>query len=154
MAMLLTHILQPACIRVPLSSRDKSSAIIELIETLDEVGQLKDKEAVKQVVFAREETRSTGIGSGIAIPHGKCNAVKELVMALGIAHESIDFDSVDGRPVRIIILVVSPQDQTGAHIQALASISRLMLDEQFREALVNSTTPDEAYRLLQDKEKE
>lgn len=152
--MLLTHILQPACIRVPLSSRDKSSAIIELIETLDEVGQLKDKEAVKQVVFAREETRSTGIGSGIAIPHGKCNAVKELVMALGIAHESIDFDSVDGRPVRIIILVVSPQDQTGAHIQALASISRLMLDEQFREALVNSTTPDEAYRLLQDKEKE
>lgn len=152
--MLLTHILQPSCIRAPLASKDKQSAINELIEALDESGLLKDKEEVKQVVFTREETRSTGIGSGIAIPHGKCSAVKELIMALGITQESIDFDSVDGRPVRIIILVVSPQDQTGAHIQALASISRLMLDEQFREALEKSTNPDEAYKLLQNKEKE
>lgn len=151
--MLLTHALQPTCIRVPLTGRDKESAINELIDALDEAGRIKDKQEVKQVVFAREETRSTGIGSGIAIPHGKCGAVTDLVIALGIARESIDFDSVDGRPVRIIILVVSPQDQTGAHIQALASISRVMLDEQFREALETSENPEEAYRLLQDKER-
>jgi fructose-specific phosphotransferase system IIA component len=152
--MLLTHILQPSCVKVPLASQDKQSAINELVDALDDVGQLKDKEEVKRVVLAREETRSTGIGSGIAIPHGKCVQVKDLVMALGIAHEPIDFDSVDGRPVRIIILVVSPQDQTGGHIQALASISRVMLDEQFREALEKSTSAEEAYRLLQAKEKE
>ena len=121
--MQLTHILQPACVKVPLESRDKNSAISELIEILAAQNLLVDKEAVSEAVFTREQTRSTGIGSGIAIPHGKCHAVKELVMALGIAQDPIDFESVDGHPVTIIILLVSPTDQTGPHIQALAAIS-------------------------------
>ena len=115
--MQLTHILQSACVKVPLESRDKNSAISELIELLTAQNLLVDKEAVSEAVFTREQTRSTGIGSGIAIPHGKCHAVKELVMALGIAHEPIEFESVDGHPVTIIILLVSPTDQTGPHIQ-------------------------------------
>ena len=152
--MLLTQIVQPSCMRVPLQSRDKKAAISELIDLLDSSGLLMDKAAVSQAVFAREQTRSTGIGSGIAIPHGKCNAVKELVMAIGIAHSPIDFDSIDGHPVSIVILLVSPNTQTGQHIQALATISRLMLDEQFKEALEKSSDATEAYTLLQNKEKE
>ena len=152
--MLLTQILQPACVKVPLDGKDKQSAITELVDLLDANGLLLDRNIVLDAVLAREQTRSTGIGSGIAIPHGKCKAVKELVMAIGIAHEPIDFASVDGKPVTIILLLVSPTDQTGPHIQALARISRLMLDEQFKQGLEKATSPEQVYGLLSNKENE
>ena len=150
--MLLTQILQPACVKVPLDGKDKQSAITELVDLLDANGLLLDRNIVLATVLAREQTRSTGIGSGIAIPHGKCKAVKELVMAIGIAHEPIDFASVDGKPVTIILLLVSPTDQTGPHIQALARISRLMLDEQFKQGLEKAASPEQVYELLSNKE--
>jgi fructose-specific phosphotransferase system IIA component len=152
--MILTQILQPACVKVPLESKDKESAIVELVDLLNDNGLLLDKDVVLEAVLTREKTRSTGIGSGIAVPHGKCKAVKELVMAIGITGEPIDFASVDGRPVRIIILLVSPADQTGPHIQALARISRLMLDEEFKQALEKATSAEEVYELLNNKEGE
>ncbi len=152
--MLLTQILQQKCVKVPLEGKDKESVITEMVELLDANGVLLDKEIALDAVFTREHTRSTGIGSGIAIPHGKCKAVKELVMAFGIASEGIDFVSVDGKPVTIVILLVSPADQTGPHIQALARISRLMLDEEFRQSLEKSTSSDELYELLNNKENE
>ena len=139
--------------RVPLSSNEKNAAITELLDVLDDNGLLEDRAVVSDAVFNREQTRSTGIGSGIAIPHGKCGAVKNLVMAIGIARTPVDFDSIDGRPVTTIILLISPTDQTGAHIQALAGISRLMLDEQFKQAFEKSENPEQAYKLLKDKEK-
>ena len=151
--MRLTQILQASCVRVPLNSNDKNAAITELLAVLDDNGLLEDRAVVSDAVFNREQTRSTGIGSGIAIPHGKCDAVKNLVMAIGIAHTPIDFESIDGRPVTTIILLISPTDQTGAHIQALAGISRLMLDEQFKQAFEQSENADQAYNLLRDKEK-
>jgi len=152
--MLLTQILQPTCVKVPLEGKDKESVITELVDLLDANGLLLDKNIVLDAVLMREQTRSTGIGSGIAIPHGKCKAVKELVMAIGIAHDPIDFASVDGKPVTIIILLVSPADQTGPHIQALARISRLMLDEQFKQGLEKSTSAEQVYELLSNKENE
>jgi len=106
-------------------------------------------------VLARERTRSTGIGSGIAIPHGKCKAVRGLVMAIGIAHEPIDFVSIDGKLVTIILLLVSPADQTGPHIQALAQISRLMLDEKFQTRIGKGPPlPNRFMSLLSSKENE
>jgi len=152
--MILTQILQPTCVKVPLEGKDKQSVIVELVDSLDANGLLLDKDVVLEAVLAREQTRSTGIGSGIAIPHGKCKAVKELVMAVGIADEPIDFESVDGKPVTIIILLVSPADQTGPHIQALARISRLMLDEQFKHKLEEAGSAEQAYEVLSNKENE
>jgi len=152
--MILTQILQPACIKVPLEGKDKNSVITELVDLLDANGLLLDRNPALEAVLVREQTKSTGIGSGIAIPHGKCKAVKELVMAIGIAHEPIDFESVDGKPVTIVILLVSPTDQTGPHIQALARISRLMLDEQFRQSLEKASSAEEVYELLNNKENE
>jgi fructose-specific phosphotransferase system IIA component len=152
--MTLTKILQLSCVKVPLEGKDKKSVITELVDLLDANGLLLDKDVVLEAVLAREQTRSTGIGSRIAIPHGKCNAVKELVMSIGIAGEPIDFESVDGKPVTIIILLVSPADQTGPHIQALAKISRLMLDEEFKEGLEKSASAEQLYELLSNKEKE
>ena len=152
--MTLTQILQPTCVKVPLEGKDKESVITELVDLLDDNGLLLDKNAALDAVLAREQTRSTGIGSRIAIPHGKCKAVNELVMAIGVAGEPIDFESVDGKPVTIIILLVSPADQTGPHIQALARISRLMLDEQFKQGLEKAASADEVYELLSSKENE
>ncbi len=150
--MILTQILRPSCIKVPVKSRDKRSAITELVDLLDADKLLLDRDTVLQAVLAREQIRSTGIGGRIAIPHGKCKAVNELVMAMGIAHQPIDFESIDGKLVTIIIVLVSPADQTGPHIQALATISRLMLDEEFKEKLEKATSADEVYKILHDKE--
>ena len=137
-----------------MEGKDKNAVITELVDLLHANGLLQDRDVALEAVFVREQTRSTGIGSGIAIPHGKCKVVKELVMAIGIAHEPIDFESVDGKPVTIVILLISPTDQTGPHIQALARISRLMLDEQFRQSLEKTGSAEELYELLNNKENE
>jgi fructose-specific phosphotransferase system IIA component len=152
--MTLTEVLQPSCVKVPLESKDKKSVITELVDLLDANKLLLDRETVLKAVLAREQTRSTGIGSRIALPHGKCDAVKELVIAVGIAAEPIDFESIDGKPVTIIILLVSPANQTGPHIQALAKISKLMLDEEFKQKLEKATSAEQVYELLHSKEKE
>jgi fructose-specific phosphotransferase system IIA component len=152
--MILTQILQPSCIAAPLKSKDKDSAIEELVNLLATNGQIKNAAMALEAVMAREQTRSTGIGSGIAIPHGKCAAVEELVIAVGIAAEPIEFASIDNKPVTIIVLLVSPLDKTGPHIQALARISRLLLDEQFKTKLEKASSPDEVYQLISAKENE
>ncbi|OHB82113.1 MAG: hypothetical protein A2Z38_05080 [Planctomycetes bacterium RBG_19FT_COMBO_48_8] len=150
--MILTQILQPDCIKVPVESRDKEAVITELVDLLDAKGLLLDKDRVMEAVLIRERIQSTGTGAGIAIPHGKSNAVKDIIIAIGIAHEPIEYNSIDGKPVTILILLVSPADQTGPHIQALATISRLMMNEEFRQKLEKATSADEAYALLNDQE--
>lgn len=152
--MILTQILQPTCVIAPLKSTDKDSAITELVDVLAQNGQLLDRDGVLEAVLTREATRSTGIGSGIAIPHGKCSGVKELVMSIGIAADPIEFDSIDNKPVTIICLLVSPNTSTGPHIQALARISRLMLDEDFKTKLEQTTSPEAAYEMISVKENE
>jgi len=150
--MILTQILQPDCVKVPVESNTKEAVITELVDLLDGKGLLSKRDVALEAVLTRERTRSTGTGAGIAIPHGKCNAVRQLVMAIGIAREPIEFESIDGKPVTILILLVSPADKTGPHIQALAQISRLMLDDEFKQKLENAASADEVYKLLQSKE--
>lgn len=150
--MILTQILQPDCIKVPVESRDKVAVITELVELMNANGLLADRDAVLDAVITRERLQSTGTGSAIAIPHCKCDSIKELVLAIGIAHEPIEFESIDGKPVTIIFLLVSPMDQTGPHIQALAQISRLMLNEGFRQQLEKATSADDVYELLNNEQ--
>jgi fructose-specific phosphotransferase system IIA component len=152
--MILTQILQPDCVKVPVENNNKEAVITELVDLLDANGLLLDRNVALQAVLERERTRSTGTGAGIAIPHGKCNAVRELVMAIGIAKKPIEFESIDGKPVTILILLISPTNQTGPHIQALASISKLMLNEEFRQSLEKADSADEVYNLLSSKENE
>jgi fructose-specific phosphotransferase system IIA component len=152
--MLLTQILRPNSVKVPLQGKTKTAVISELIDLLAANGLISDVKVASEAVFNREKTRSTGIGSGIAIPHGKCKAVKELIMAVGLTAEPVDFDSVDDKPVKIVILLISPLDQTGPHIQALARISRLMLDEPFKQTFEQATTAEHAYDLLRRKDAE
>jgi fructose-specific phosphotransferase system IIA component len=148
--MILTQILHPNCVKVPLENKEKEAAITELVDLLDNNGLLTDRNVVLDAVLKRERLRSTSTGAGIAIPHGKCDAVRELVMAIGIAREPIEFDSIDEKPVTLVILLVSPTRQTGPHIQALAAISRVMLNEEFRQKLKNAASPEHVYELINE----
>jgi fructose-specific phosphotransferase system IIA component len=151
--MRLTEILQPQCIQVPLDSDDKQAAIFELIELLGEHGLITEVDDIKQAVWHRETTRTTGIGHGLAIPHGKSNCCQHLTMAIGKPAKPIDFNSIDGKPVNLIILLISPADQTGPHIQALAQISRMMTDSQFRSSMMTAENAEQVYTLIAEHEK-
>ncbi|MDD4892017.1 MAG: PTS sugar transporter subunit IIA [Phycisphaerae bacterium] len=152
--MQLTEILDPACVIVPMKATDKRSAIEELVAVLADCGKTKDRGKLLSAVMEREATRSTGIGNGLAIPHGKTAAVDQLVMAVGKPAQPIYFDSVDGKPVTLMVLLASPLDQTGPHIQALARISRLMTIEPFRLRLLAAPTASDLYAMLQRQESE
>lgn len=144
--------LQPACVKVPLQAASKPAAIRELVELLARAGILSDAEAVYQAVWQRESRGSTGIGMGLAVPHAKTLAVKDLYMAVGKPAEPIDFASRDSQPVNLIVLLVSPPDQIAPHIQTLARISRLMCTPPIREAIDRATTSDELYRIITQQE--
>jgi fructose-specific phosphotransferase system IIA component len=146
--MRLTEILKPANIKVPLAATTKADAISELVNLLAANGEIKDAKKILDAVMEREATRTTGIGNGLAIPHGKADGVTNLVMAIGKASTPIDFQSIDGRPVTLIWLLSSPRDMTGPHIHALARISRLMTIDKFRATLAKATTPDEVYQAI------
>jgi len=138
--MRLSDILKVQHIKVPLAAKDKTAAITELVQTLADAGEVKDPKVLLTSVLEREATRTTGIGNGLAIPHGKCAGVDHLVLAIGKPDEPIDFQAIDKRPVNLIMLLASPPDQTGPHIQALAKISRLMNVDNFRQAMRTATT--------------
>src|SRR2546423_14736651 len=146
--MRLTEILKPQNIKIPLEAKNKTDAIGELVKVLAASGDIADSKKVLDSVMEREATRTTGIGNGLAIPHGKCAGMKDLVMAIGRAGTPIDFQAIDGRPVSIIWMLTSPPDKTGPHIHALARISRLMTIDKFHHALMQAKTPQEAYDII------
>jgi len=150
--MLLTDMLKLEQIKVPLTATDKEGAIRELVDLLASQGKLLDRDKAYQAVLEREQTRTTGIGEGVAIPHGKTPAVEDLVIALGKAPNGVDFESIDGKPVTLILLLLSPSDRTGLHIQALARISRLISLDAFRKKMASAQTAEEIFQVIQQQE--
>lgn len=150
--MRLTDILQPDCIRVPLRAADKRAAIDELADLLAARGMISDAAELKAAVWQRESTRTTGIGHGIGIPHGKSKACRKLCMAVGITERPLEFGAIDGKPVELIILIASPMDQTGPHIQALAHISRMLTDEILRGRIKTAKDAAQLHRLIEQYE--
>ena len=150
--MRLSEILKPQNIKVPVMAKGKTDAIAELIKLLADNGEVADPRKVMESVLEREATRTTGIGNGLAIPHGKCNGTDHLVMAIGRPQTPIDFQAIDGRPVSLIWLLTSPPDKTGPHIHALARISRLMTIDRFRQALAGAKNPQEIFDAIVQQE--
>ena len=146
--MKLTEILKPECVRAPLVADEKTAAITELVDLLAEQGLLADRDDVLNAVLVRENTRSTGIGLGLAVPHGKSHGCRTLLLAVGKPAAPMNFDSLDRRPCNIIMLLASPVDKTGPHIQALASISRLWQTEDFRKTILETKTAEELYAAI------
>ena len=129
---------------------EKRAVIDELVDLLADANLITDPDTLKQVVWEREQQRSTGIGEGLAIPHGKSNCSTELVMAIGRPEKPIDFQSVDGEPVQLVVLLASPPDKTSDHIQALGKISRLMSNPKFRARAYAAETAEELYQLFEN----
>src|SRR3954447_9361259 len=150
--MRLTQNLKPQNIKLPLEATTKSEAIGELVTLLAGTGEVSDAKKVLDAVLERESTRTTGIGNGLAIPHGKCAGTDHLVMAIGRPETPIDFQAIDGRPVNLIWLLVSPPDKTGPHIHALARISRLMTMDKFRSALAAAKSSQEIFDIIVQQE--
>ncbi len=146
----LIELISPESIRAPLIASDKQDVINELVDLLEGCGQVTDTESLKNAVWTREQTRTTGIGHGLAIPHGKCASMKGLAIAIGKPATPIDFEAIDSQPVQLIVLLASPPDKTSDHIQALAQISRMINDSAFRESIYQSNSSQEIYELIKE----
>jgi mannitol/fructose-specific phosphotransferase system IIA component (Ntr-type) len=144
----LAQILLPQRIRIPLRAASKTELIGELVQLLADTGGIADPRGALEAVLKRESERSTGIGYGLAIPHGKVEGCQQLVMAAGKPATPVDFQSVDGRPVSFVVLLISPPTQTSLHIQALAKISRLMNSEEFRSAVAGARSAQELHAAI------
>ncbi|MFB3890789.1 MAG: PTS sugar transporter subunit IIA [Phycisphaerae bacterium] len=149
--MLLTEILTPQRVKVPLESTTRDGVIAELVDLLG-IADKAERDKVLAAVLERERIRTTGIGNGIALPHGKCAAVKELAMAVGKPAAPVDFQSVDGKPVTVIFLLVSPMDKTGPHIQALARISRLLSFDAVRHKINTAADAEQLFEAIKAQE--
>ncbi len=147
-ALSILEFLTPEAVIVPLEADNKRDSIDALVDRLAEKCSLPDPEEMKRVVWEREVQRSTGIGQGLAIPHGKSQFLKNLIMAIGIIPEGIEFDSIDQKPVRMIALLLSPSDRIADHIQALGRISRLMNDEGFRGQAYGARNSEDLYEQI------
>lgn len=141
-AMNLNRVLSPAVIDAHLASDSKEAVINELLAILLATGKVKDEERARNALFDRERKMSTGMEHGIAIPHGKTEAVDELVACIGVSRDGIDFESLDGKPSHIFIMTLSPANRTGPHIQFLAEISSLLRDADRREKIRNAGSPE------------
>jgi mannitol/fructose-specific phosphotransferase system IIA component (Ntr-type) len=148
---LLTELLTPDRLLVPLLARDKRAAIAELTRHLVLKGG-GDFDQVMGAVEERESVLTTGIGFGVAIPHARSSAVKELTVVGGVSDAAVPFDSIDGEPVRLFFLIVGPDASAGLHVKILSRIARLVRREHVRQRLVDARTPDEFYRIIVDAE--
>jgi mannitol/fructose-specific phosphotransferase system IIA component (Ntr-type) len=148
---LLTELLSPDRVVVPLTARDKAGVIAELTRHLvDHSGGGFDE--VLGAVEEREAVLSTGIGFGVAIPHARSSAVRELSVVCGLSSEPVPFDSIDGEPVRLFFLIVGPESSAGQHVKLLSRIARLVRRDNLRQQLCEAGTPQEFYAALLDAE--
>ncbi|MFM7799606.1 MAG: PTS sugar transporter subunit IIA [Planctomycetota bacterium] len=151
--MTVTDLLDSQCVVVPLNASTKREAIDGLVDAMASTGRVLDAAAVKKAVWEREQQRSTGIGEGLAIPHGKTSAAHGLCLAVGRLASPIEYDSIDRKPVRLVVLLVSPPERTSDHIQALGRISRLMTSPSFREQVYAAEDPQQLVSLFRAAER-
>lgn len=144
----LSTILSIECIQAPLAATEKQGAINELVDLLADHDKIKDPDGLKDAVWSREQTRTTGIGHGLAIPHGKCDSIKSPTLAIGRPSIPMDFESMDSQPVELIVLLASPTASTREHIEALAQVSRIMNNPTFREVIYKADSAEDIYNLL------
>ncbi len=150
--MKLTDYISRELIDPNLEISDKTDCLRRMVDMMGRQNAISDTRVGLEKILDREKMMSTGIGEGLAIPHGKSNCSKNLVMAVGRPAKPIDFDAVDGQPVYLVVLLASPPDKTSEHIQALGKISRLMADPNFRVSAYAAESAEEMYRLFEQAE--
>jgi len=146
--------IEPRYISTELKGETKEEIITELVDILASGGKLLDRNQVLADVLEREQIMSTGMEFGAALPHCKTDAVAETVVALGIKKTGVDFDSIDGLPSRIFILIISPKKISNMYVQFLAAVGAILADQAMREAIINAATPDDIVNLLLSENRE
>lgn len=146
--MALIDLVVDKIVKTPLESKDKPDVIRELVQILKDAQEIDDFESALKAVQEREDKQSTGLSDGIAIPHAKTDAVDSLKLAMGIAPEGIDFDSLDKEPSKLFFLLLAPPGMSGPHVEALAEIAKLACSKSICRALVNAKDAHEVVELL------
>jgi PTS system nitrogen regulatory IIA component len=146
--MKITELMDKDLIIPQLSSKTKKEVLKELVDCIVRKESEVESNELLRVLLEREELGSTGIGDGIAIPHGKVKKIKKLIVSFGRSLEGVDFQSMDGKPTHIIFLLIAPENSAGIHLKALARISRLLKDGRFRKNLMEANTSQEIYDLI------
>ena len=141
-------------VKIGIESTTKPEILRELLRVLQEQGVIEDLDAVLEEFLEREAKGSTGIGNGIAIPHVRTAQVGQLEYLFANCPEGLDFDSLDGEPVHILLLMMAPKDSHGQHIKALAKVSRILNDETTRRRLARASTAEEVCRIFEEREQE
>lgn len=150
--MKITDVLEEQYVRTNLPGTSKEEIIDSMIQLIGSSKNVLDKEKVRQAILEREKIMSTGVGNGFAIPHGKTDAVKDIVAAFAITERPVDYQALDEQPVRLVFLLVGRDSLVGPHIKLLSRISRLMNKDEFRRELLSSKTPKEVIELFQRQE--
>ncbi len=149
--MKILDVLPREAILADLRAQDKKSILEELVEPIARLKSV-DLDELVLVLMERERLGSTGIGSGIGIPHGKLKNLDELVLGFGLSRKGVDFESMDGRPTHIFFLLMTPENSTGLHLKVLARVSKILKNENFRERLLGATTRDDIYGIIRDED--
>jgi fructose-specific phosphotransferase system IIA component len=150
--MKITDILNEKVIVTKLPGSTKNEILNAMIELAATSERVNDKEKMRSAILEREKIMSTGVGSGFAIPHGKTDAVQDIVAAFAITEQPIDYQSLDDQPVRIVFLLVGKDNSVGPHIKLLSRISRLMNKEEFRKKLIDAESPSEILQIFKQEE--
>ncbi len=152
--MKIIDLLDQKHILADLHATNKRGVLEELASTLVPGTEGLELQAVVEVLLDRERLGSTGIGDNIAIPHGKIPQLSQLLLAFGRSLKGVDFDSMDGKPSHLFFLLLAPSNSSGLHLKALAKISRMLMNQAFRDSLMQAADTEEIYRLLADKDEE
>ena len=150
--MRITDLLKENGIALNVKVKTKEEAINKLVDLMDKTGNLSNKEEYKKVVLAREELSTTGIGDGIAIPHGKTSVVKKAGLSAMVVKDGVDYDSLDGQPAKLFFMIAAPEAADNLHLEVLARLSTILMDETFKEILINAESTKEFLELIDKKE--
>jgi len=134
-----------------LKSATKEAALNAMVDSIASSAAVEDIEKLRKAIFDRERILSTGIGLGIAVPHAKISSIREFVVAVGVAHHGIEFNSLDGKPVKIIVMIVGPDHQHEQYLRILARTTLLLKSAMNRQAILGAKTEDDVYRLFTER---
>lgn len=150
--MKIVDLLHPAAIAADIEATGKNETLAELTDVMMKVANGLDRDEVIRVLQERERLGSTGIGEGVAIPHGKLKDIKKLLISFGRSRRGVDFDSMDGKPAHLFFLLIAPEESVGIHLKTLARISKLLKNPAVRRRLLDAAGSEEIFRIISEEE--
>jgi mannitol/fructose-specific phosphotransferase system IIA component (Ntr-type) len=148
----INQLLRPEQVRIGLPGQTKTEVIEAIVQVLDGHESISSLDAVRSAIFEREQMMSTGVGKGLGLPHAKTSAATETVAAFATTAEPVDFSAIDDEPVRLLLLLVGPEEHKSQHVKILGRISRLVSRDPLRERLINATEPETIIDVLREGE--